>query len=31
VLGRGARFAVVAAICRVAGARIAEKEALAEQ
>ena len=29
LLGRGARFAVIAAICRVAGARIAEKEALA--
>lgn len=29
LFGRGARFAVVAALCRVAGARIAAKEALA--
>lgn len=29
LVGRGVRFAVVATLCRVAGARIAEKEALA--
>lgn len=29
LFGRGARFAVVATLCRIAGARLAEKEALA--